>query len=373
MLPIKAPDKLLSDGKRMRVVWVPGDGDGDPSPALIERSLNILRGHPTWKLFLGTVHLPIIRGSNNEPPHYCYLDDEACHNILMSKAYAPDELHQFWPFDFASKGHIKQGRRNRGRPVWLDETCTEHVKVPMRIKSLTYTFSGQPAVTEYTPVRPKKETKMEAEVYLEAAQRVAEERLAKAMAAARGASLNENSHTDNTNAEASADEGEILAENASQEDDDSVLGSASAMTTRRKRPGRLSSLSDHSSEESAPSSPIEEPSTDSGYPAGPASYVNLSKPGTKKSKHYRQTNLGTNLRARPIAFVSGGLFDHSYRAPQHPGRLGTDPGSPVMPLSGFRKQDHPEISDHRPSERAKEGKKVKKSAKTFYSDSESDY
>ncbi|KAF2264673.1 hypothetical protein CC78DRAFT_224475 [Lojkania enalia] len=163
--------KMISDGKRMRSVWMPGEGDGDSSEYLIERSMNLIRGHPTWKIFIGNVTLPIARGSPDEPPHYVYLDDQACYVVFASKAYSAKEMRKFWPWDFNHQGHIKTGRKNRGRPAFLDDHHTEFAQAPLRGKNILYTFSGAPDVVEYKPVRPKKETRME----LQVAQEIAEE------------------------------------------------------------------------------------------------------------------------------------------------------------------------------------------------------
>ncbi|KAF2791271.1 hypothetical protein K505DRAFT_188535, partial [Melanomma pulvis-pyrius CBS 109.77] len=141
-------------GKRMRMVWKPNDGDGDSSTYLVERSMNILKGHPTWKVFMGNVDFSIERGSKDEPPHYVYLDDRACYAVYCSKAYSHDDLHTFWPFDFSTQGTIKQGRKNRGRKAYLDDSCAEIARAPLRSKGKWYDFTGDPKVTEYRPVRP---------------------------------------------------------------------------------------------------------------------------------------------------------------------------------------------------------------------------
>jgi hypothetical protein len=148
--------QMTSDGKRMRVVWKPGDGDGDSSTYLVERSINILKGHPTWKVFMGDIDLPIERGSKNEPPHYVYLDDRACYYIYLSKMYSKEELKMFWPFDFSNQGQIKQGRKNRGRVAYLDDSCVKIAKGPLRGKEKWYEFSGDPEVVAYYAIRPKK-------------------------------------------------------------------------------------------------------------------------------------------------------------------------------------------------------------------------
>ncbi|KAF2247851.1 hypothetical protein BU26DRAFT_321964 [Trematosphaeria pertusa] len=162
--------EMISDGKRMRMLWQPGDGDGEAAPHLIERSTNTIKGHPTWKIFTSDIQLPIIRGSRDEPPHYIYLDDKACYLVYTSKLYSNDELRNFWPFDFDHQGNIKTGRKNRGRSAYLDDSETEFAKAPLRGKNKWYEFSGEPEVAEYKPVRPKKATKMEKIVAAELAE-----------------------------------------------------------------------------------------------------------------------------------------------------------------------------------------------------------
>lgn len=158
--PPELPD-MISDGKRMRMVWRPSDGDGDPSPHLVERTMQLVGGHPTWKIYMGKVSLPIVRGGKDEPPHYVYLDDEACNAIYCSKAYSNTDLREFWPWDFNHQGNIKQGRKNRGRPAWLDDSFSVFAQGQLRGMGKWYTFSGAPEVTEYKPLRPMKKTRME--------------------------------------------------------------------------------------------------------------------------------------------------------------------------------------------------------------------
>jgi hypothetical protein len=160
---------MISDGRRMRPVWKPGDGDGDPSAHLVERSMYLIQGHPTWKVFMGDVELPIVRGSEKEPPHYVYLDDKACHDIYCSEAYSHAELRDFYPWDFNHQGNIKQGRLNRGRPAYLDDSNTVIAQGKLRGRGKLYTFSGAPEVTDYTPLRPKKGSKAQAAVAKELA------------------------------------------------------------------------------------------------------------------------------------------------------------------------------------------------------------
>jgi hypothetical protein len=62
----------------------------------------------------------------------------------------------FWPFDFSNQGQIKQGRKNRGRVAYLDDSCAEIAKGPVRGKEKWYEFSGDPEVVAYYAIRPKK-------------------------------------------------------------------------------------------------------------------------------------------------------------------------------------------------------------------------
>ncbi|KAF2116318.1 hypothetical protein BDV96DRAFT_48166 [Lophiotrema nucula] len=173
---------LVSDGKRMREIWKPSDGDGHDNAGLVERSMNNIKGHPTWKVFMGEMPTAFQRGTQDEPPHYCYLDDYACHAVLASKAYTNEELNKFWPFDFNQQGVVKQGRKNRGRPAFTNDSKTDFVKTPMRSKKLLYVFSGEPQYTNYAPVRPKRLTKMEKQV---------EDEMAEEMAAVRSQAVEE--------------------------------------------------------------------------------------------------------------------------------------------------------------------------------------
>ncbi|KAF1946049.1 hypothetical protein EJ02DRAFT_260446 [Clathrospora elynae] len=170
-MPVKAGDlmatapgqvaTMISDGKRMRVLWVKGNGNGNPNKSLIDRCLNTVKGHPTWKLFCGDVSNPIIRGQN-EPPHYVYLDDRACFLLCSSPAYSKQELKAFWSFDFDAQGNIRTNRANRGRPAYVDDLCIEYGKGPLRFKSKMYVFSGAPVLLEaYAPAGATNEVKSE--------------------------------------------------------------------------------------------------------------------------------------------------------------------------------------------------------------------
>ena len=152
-LAASAPGKTqttISDGKRLRVMWNEGDSDGDPSPGLVERSINNMRGHPTWKVFCGELAVPLVRGKN-EPPRHVYLDDRACYEVWSSQLYTRDELKFFWPFDFDNVGKIKTGRKNRGRPAYLDDSCSNYATGILRAKSKVYEFCGAPDFIGYTP------------------------------------------------------------------------------------------------------------------------------------------------------------------------------------------------------------------------------
>jgi len=148
----------------MRMVWRVGDGDGDSSAHVVERSMNLVRGHPTWKLFMDKVETPIKRGSTDEPPHYCYLDDRACFEIYSSNAYNNEELRKFWPWDFNHQGNIKQGRLNRGKPAWTDDSHLQTAQGKVRAKNQWYTFYGEAEEGQYEPLRPKKKTHIEEQV-----------------------------------------------------------------------------------------------------------------------------------------------------------------------------------------------------------------
>ncbi|CAN9084347.1 unnamed protein product [Alternaria alternata] len=133
---------MISDGKRMRVLWMNGHGDGDSTKSFIDRSKTTVRGHPTWKLFAGDVPSPIFRG-RREPPKYVYLDDRACYAIYSSRFYDEKELKTFWPYGFDNLGNIKANRPNRGRPAYLDTACTKYAKGPLRGgKTEGYEFCG---------------------------------------------------------------------------------------------------------------------------------------------------------------------------------------------------------------------------------------
>jgi hypothetical protein len=143
---------MASDGKRLRVLWEPGHGDGDPNALLTDRCMTTVKGHPTWKLFCGGITDSIVRGEN-EPPHHVYLDDRACYAVLVSKQYTNQELRVFWPFDFDQTGKIRAGRMNRGRPAYVDDSCREFATgTPRGRKVGMYVFSGAPDTTD--DVRP---------------------------------------------------------------------------------------------------------------------------------------------------------------------------------------------------------------------------
>lgn len=143
---------MISDGKRMRLLWVEGNGEGDSSPHVISRCQFTLKGHPTWKIFCGDVPSPIVR-NQNEPPHCVYLDDLACHTVWCSRLYTNQELRAFWPFDFDHVGKIKTGRPNRGRPAYEDEAGCEYATTVLRNKGKVYEFRGAQDFEDEAPVK----------------------------------------------------------------------------------------------------------------------------------------------------------------------------------------------------------------------------
>ncbi|KAH7136007.1 hypothetical protein B0J11DRAFT_576558 [Dendryphion nanum] len=155
---------MLSDGKALRRIWQAGEGDGDSTAHLLERSLNTIRGHPTWALFTSELDCPIDRENRNQPPRYVYLDDRACYAVWTSKAYTHAEMRKFWPFDFNNQGHVKQGRKNRGHPAYLDDSRTTFAQGKLRTKGEWYIFSGNPETVDYAPVRSKSKSTTEKEV-----------------------------------------------------------------------------------------------------------------------------------------------------------------------------------------------------------------
>lgn len=161
---------MMSDGKRMRAIWRPGDGNGDGTRHVFERTKATLRGHPTWKIFTEDVATPFTRGSKEEPPHYVYLDDAACYIVYKSGQYTDQELRKFWPFDFDHQGNIKTGRFNRGRPAWVDGDVPEIAQGKLR-GNKQYNFTGAPEVTGYKPLRTATLTMAEREVHAEWAAR----------------------------------------------------------------------------------------------------------------------------------------------------------------------------------------------------------
>jgi len=142
---------MVSDSKRMRILWHDGDGSGDSNKAFVTRSKTTVRGHPTWKIYMGKVPRPIIYG-RKEPPRYVYLDDKACYAVYNSQTYTAKELSTFWPYDFDNLGNIKANRPNRGRPAYLANSTTVFAKGPLRCnKTAEYVFCGRPASPECTP------------------------------------------------------------------------------------------------------------------------------------------------------------------------------------------------------------------------------
>ncbi|KAL1598972.1 hypothetical protein SLS60_008117 [Paraconiothyrium brasiliense] len=191
--------EMISDGKYMRAVWRPKHGDGDPVPHVVDRSKTTVRGHPTWKIFVDDIFQPIVRGNNQEPPRYVYLDDKACYAVWKSRQYTDAELKTYWAFDFDHQGNIKTGRPNRGRPAWTDSDVPQIAKGKLRGKGKWYEFSGERETTEYRPLRPATRTKMELLVEAEwAAQNGQHPDLASATEETPGTSRNDTAATNVT-------------------------------------------------------------------------------------------------------------------------------------------------------------------------------
>lgn len=100
------------DGERLRDLWAPGDGSGDPDHDLIHNSHLHAHGHPTWKLFCGEL--------SDGPPPRVYLDDKAAYDVLQSGRFSGHQRSRAWPFDFGQHGNIRALRPNRGRPAMID-------------------------------------------------------------------------------------------------------------------------------------------------------------------------------------------------------------------------------------------------------------
>ncbi|KAH7083481.1 hypothetical protein BKA63DRAFT_503090 [Paraphoma chrysanthemicola] len=165
-LMASAPGKdrtVISDGKWLRVVWTDGDGDGESSAHLIERSHGTVKGHPTWKVFCGQVADFLERGKE-EPPRYVFLDDQACHLVWSSQKYTKHEMNLFWPFDFDSSGKIRVGRMNKGRPAYVDASHSRYATALLRGKNKIFEFSGSP---DWMPELLKEEASVGSDVKLE--------------------------------------------------------------------------------------------------------------------------------------------------------------------------------------------------------------
>lgn len=117
----------MSDGKVDREIWQPSDGNGDPSPELIEKYRSKRNGHPTWKLYTGR-NVPK-NPTDTNPPCFVVLDDKADWTILNSKNWTKHERHRKWPFDFTPQGRINLQRPNRGRPAYGRDGTT-YASVP---------------------------------------------------------------------------------------------------------------------------------------------------------------------------------------------------------------------------------------------------
>jgi hypothetical protein len=147
-----------SDGKRERVLWTEGDDNGDSNKELINRTLTTVKGHPTWKFYCGEPTDAILRGKN-EPPRYVYLDDRACFDILNSRIYTKLELKTFWPYDFDNTGSIRSMRPNRGNPAYVDDSCLQYARGPLRGRQDMYEFSGEPEDSQVPAPSKKVEPK----------------------------------------------------------------------------------------------------------------------------------------------------------------------------------------------------------------------
>jgi hypothetical protein len=147
---------MVFDGKRMRIQWARGHGEGNSNKSLIDRCKTTVRGHPTWKMYCDDVLGPIIL-DKNEPPRYVYLDDKTCYTVISCQLYTKKELNRYWPFDFDVQGNIQMKRPNRGRPAYVDDSCRKYATGPLRGKVKKYEFSGASVSPQsYTPVRPPK-------------------------------------------------------------------------------------------------------------------------------------------------------------------------------------------------------------------------
>ena len=141
---------MVSDGKRMRILWGDDDGNGDSNKVFVTRSKTTVRGLPTWKMYMGKVPRPIIYGRRG-PLRYVYLDDKACYAVYSSQTYTAKELSTFWPYDFDNLGNIKANRPNRGRPAYLENSTTVFARGSLRRdKTAEYEFCGRPVSPECT-------------------------------------------------------------------------------------------------------------------------------------------------------------------------------------------------------------------------------
>ncbi|KAI4950072.1 hypothetical protein J4E91_004728 [Alternaria rosae] len=127
---------MVSNGKRMRILWTDGDGSGDSNKAFITRSKTTVRGHPTWKMYMGKVPHPIIYG-RREP------------QVYKSRTYTARELSTFWLYDYDNLGNIKANRPNRDRPAYLETSTTVFAMGLLHDdKTAEYEFCGRPASSE---------------------------------------------------------------------------------------------------------------------------------------------------------------------------------------------------------------------------------
>ena len=111
-----APRPTISDGKCLRQIWRPTDGNGDGDIGVFESTRYTAQGHPTWKLYCGDLPASV-KGVFCEPPRNVYLDDNACFRIFHFAGYNGAERGRRWRHDFDNKGNVKPHRKNRGRPA----------------------------------------------------------------------------------------------------------------------------------------------------------------------------------------------------------------------------------------------------------------
>ncbi|KAF2431679.1 hypothetical protein EJ08DRAFT_172709 [Tothia fuscella] len=127
----------ISDGKSMREIWRPSDGNGDPDPSLFERTRYKETGHPTWKIYCGDAP-ERVNGLLEEPPKFCYLDDRSAYKILHWDGFTKAEKGRYWKHDFGTKGELRPNRKCSGRPAFLVGGEVAYVDGPAK----KYRFQG---------------------------------------------------------------------------------------------------------------------------------------------------------------------------------------------------------------------------------------